>query len=466
MSYYLNVPHIVGRAVDVNIPIPTAVGGVYNFEFEFELKALSTEFTVSGLNISASNDIFFLKASVMEYRRTGNTNINMTHGVTIADWHKYRFVFTGSGVGNIAFYVDGVFKANYTPSASLVTTNLLTLFQLSSSVRTAHFRYYKFTDFNNVAANRMFDARAHVPGDTVLRDTANGANGTFTAAWVTAGVTFVPDAPPVTPIAFTGSIPAQTFTAGDAVDVNLAGYFSGTQTPFTFANTGTSLSGTGLSITSAGRLQGTATAASVSGVIVTGTDASSNTASSNAFNVTVNAIPALPPQGSVTMGTITVGETTASVPFSYSASDQTGFMYRLNGGSPITVTANPISLTGLTASTGYTIDVAAVNANGTGTYSSTAGFTTTAAPSTDPVFTSAQPLRDNTAQLLNNTLLDYVRLYSVTTGELVAEFLDVTTNSSGYFSVTSALLMADTAYKADWQVNATGVGRMPQATAV
>jgi hypothetical protein len=270
----------------------------------------------------------------------------------------------------------------------------------------------------------------------------------------------------VTPIAFAGTIPAQTFTAGDAVDVNLAGYFSGTETPFTFANTGTSLTGTGLSITSAGRLQGTATEGAVTGVVITGTDAEADTASSNAFNVTVNAIPALPPQGTVTIGTITVGETTASVPFSYDDTDETGFVYRLDGGSPVTVTANPIAITGLTAATEYSIEVAAVNAIGTGTYSAPAVFETDAAPSTDPVFTSAQPLRDNTAQLLNNTLLDYVRLYSVTTGELVAEFIDVTTNSSGYFSVTSALLTADAAYKADWQVNATGVGRMPQATAV
>lgn len=90
------------------------------------------------------------------------------------------------------------------------------------------------------------------------------------------------------------------------------------------------------------------------------------------------------PQGVITAGTPSVSSTTASVPFTYSASDQTGFVYRLNGGAPVSVSSSPISLSGLTASTPYTIDIAAVNSVGTGTYSVVQNFTTTETPVITP----------------------------------------------------------------------------------
>lgn len=88
-----------------------------------------------------------------------------------------------------------------------------------------------------------------------------------------------------TPITFSGTIPTQSFTNGEVVSVDLSGYFSGTETPFTFANSGTALTGSGLALSSAGLLSGTYTGTPITGVIVTGTDTATNTASSNAFNV-------------------------------------------------------------------------------------------------------------------------------------------------------------------------------------
>ena len=96
------------------------------------------------------------------------------------------------------------------------------------------------------------------------------------------------------------------------------------------------------------------------------------------------------PSGTTTVGTITTGTTTASVPFTYSGSDQTGFEYRLNGGSAVTVSGgtSPISLTGLTANTGYTIEVRATNVTGAGTWSASKSFTTTSsADTTNPTLT-------------------------------------------------------------------------------
>lgn len=132
-----------------------------------------------------------------------------------------------------------------------------------------------------------------------------------------------------TPITFSGTIPNQTFTAGQSVSVNLATYFSGTQTPFTFAASGAALTGTGLSITSAGALTGTATAGSVTGVTITGTDASSNTAVSNAFNVTVNAPTPVSFSGTVPDQTGAVGTPYSLNLSTYFSGSLTPFTYFL-----------------------------------------------------------------------------------------------------------------------------------------
>lgn len=85
------------------------------------------------------------------------------------------------------------------------------------------------------------------------------------------------------------------------------------------------------------------------------------------------------PLGAVTIGSITKGQTTATVPFTYSLSDQTGFEYRVNGGAAQSIAGSPLSLTGLTASTAYTVEVRAINTYGSGTWSSQGSFTTDAA---------------------------------------------------------------------------------------
>lgn len=293
MSYYLEVPHFSQRFITVDIPAPTDNAG-YDFEIEFECQLTATDLILNGTTSATSNNICFLKASVLEYRNSPNSAINMTHGVNAQQWHVYRLRFTGSGQGNIAFYVDGDFKSNYTPSASIATPAFTALLHLSSSTRTGNFRYFKFTDFNNSASNRMYDARAHLPGDVVLRETANGQDGSFSAngsAWAALPPVFVADVPVTTPISFTGNIADQVFTVGDSVNVDLSSNWSGTQTPFTYALASGSLAGTGLSLSSAGVLSGTATEATQTGLVITGTDADTNTAVSNSFSVTVNAAP-------------------------------------------------------------------------------------------------------------------------------------------------------------------------------
>lgn len=96
------------------------------------------------------------------------------------------------------------------------------------------------------------------------------------------------------------------------------------------------------------------------------------------------------PTGTVTIGTITKTATTASIPYTYSAADQTGFEYRLNGGTPVADAASPAEPTGLTPSTAYTAEVRAINASGNGAWSAVANFTTDAGgDTTPPTFTVA-----------------------------------------------------------------------------
>ncbi|KKO49812.1 hypothetical protein VT06_04245 [Arsukibacterium sp. MJ3] len=152
--------------------------------------------------------------------------------------------------------------------------------------------------------NKLGDTRVYV-NDVLTRsyvsdgagatweETTNNLNGTLTGfadpvVWESYG------APVVTPIAFTGTIPAQSFTDGQSVSVNFATFFSGTETPFTFANVGTDLAGSGLTLSSAGVLSGTATTSTITNVQVRGIDSASNVADSNTFSVTVTAAASVP----------------------------------------------------------------------------------------------------------------------------------------------------------------------------
>lgn len=95
------------------------------------------------------------------------------------------------------------------------------------------------------------------------------------------------------------------------------------------------------------------------------------------------------PAGTINISDVNPGETSAVVTYSYDDTDQTGFEYRIDGGTAASLGASPATITGLTASTEYDIEVRAVNASGAGAWSAVETFTTDAASDTTaPVLSS------------------------------------------------------------------------------
>lgn len=97
-----------------------------------------------------------------------------------------------------------------------------------------------------------------------------------------------------TAVNFTGTVPTLNGTEDAAFSESVASYFSGTETPFTYAvHAGTLPAGLSLN-TSTGVISGTPTTAGTSsGIVIRATDATPNTADTNAFDVVISAAAAV-----------------------------------------------------------------------------------------------------------------------------------------------------------------------------
>ena len=183
------------------------------------------------------------------------------------------------------------------------------------------------------------------------------------------------------------SLPNATFGAAYSQTLTATGGAS----PSTFAVTAGSLPG-GLSLSSAGVLSGTPTAAGTFNFVATASDANGHTGS-RAYTMTVS--PTVP--GAPVIGTGTAGDTQASVSFtappSTGGSAITSYTVTSNpGGITATGAASPIILTGLTNGTAYTFTVTATNIAGTGSSSAASNSVT---PATSQTITFANPGSQN-----------------------------------------------------------------------
>ena len=203
----------------------------------------------------------------------------------------------------------------------------------------------------------------------------NSQSSTSTSA-ITA--TTVPQAPTAgTPTnatgqAYSGSASVSVpFTAGASGGKTITGY------TITSSSTATATGNSSpISITESNL--GTANTYTVTATNANGT----SVASSSSSSVVPSTVPQAPTIGSATDGGT---GTTVSVPFSANAtggSSITGYSVVSN---PTTTTqsasVSPYTFTGLTAGTPYTFQVAAINANGTSSYSSASNSVTPAVPS-------------------------------------------------------------------------------------
>lgn len=149
------------------------------------------------------------------------------------------------------------------------------------------------------------------------------------------------------PIAFSGSIPAQTGSVNTPYNLNLSPYFTGNKTPFTYALASGSLPA-GLSL-SGSTITGTPTTTSTGLTFsIRGTDADGATATSNVVGITINAAP-IPVSFSGTIPQLSgiVNSSLSRNIASYFTGSETPFTYAIASGSlPAGVTLSGSTITG------------------------------------------------------------------------------------------------------------------------
>lgn len=221
------------------------------------------------------------------------------------------------------------------------------------------------------------------PGTGMLRDTSGNQTASFGPSSVTNNIATVPGAPTIGTATAGNTTASVAFTApGSNGGATITGY-TATSSPGGLTGTGSASP-----ITVSGLTNGTAYTFTVTATNSEGTGSAS--AASNSVTPSAGATAPGAPTG-LTLGTAT--STTQPLTWTAPASDGgsaiTDYVvqYAVAGSgswstfSDGTSTTASATVTGLTASTSYDYRVAAVNAIGTGSYSSTATGSTAAAPS-------------------------------------------------------------------------------------
>lgn len=209
------------------------------------------------------------------------------------------------------------------------------------------------------------------------------------------------------------------------------------------------------------------TASTAYSIKVRAINATGNGAWSSAVGFTTTAPAAVAPTGTVTVGTVSVTSSSATVNFTYSASDQTGFQYRLNSGTATTLGNSPATITGLTASTAYNLEVRAVNAAGNGAWSAVKAFTTSSAPVGTGTVTVPATFKRNTGATVSDVSSVSVIVARASDFSPVCNLSGVALSSSGILSpIVHTSIVPGTVYDV-WIKDTTGgsVGWFKGATA-
>lgn len=207
-----------------------------------------------------------------------------------------------------------------------------------------------------------------------------------------------------TPVAFTGTVSDQTGTEGTAFSLDTSTYFSGTETPFSYSVQAGTLP-TGLSLNSStGVISGTPTTAGVSsGIVIRATDATPDTADTNAFSITIDAANTAPtfdgPSIAAISGTEAVALTSLDVSGLFSDAESS-LTFSAVGTWPAGVTVSSVGIisgTPTTAGTYGSLQVRATDAGALTADSNTFSITVAAPPAIG--VNVANPLKNNTGTL-------------------------------------------------------------------
>lgn len=180
------------------------------WEIEFEARRTATDWPVASKSGVAAEELLFLRTgSDFELRSTGNSNWQVTTGLTLTNFNTFRIRTTFDGTTRTQqLFLNG----STTPFATRTPTTANfsgfgALFTLANdATRSGEFRYLKWTDFVTPANNRVWDARVSDGLQTVLNETVTGATASLTNltySWV-----FYPSGG----TSFTGTIGKTTLT--------------------------------------------------------------------------------------------------------------------------------------------------------------------------------------------------------------------------------------------------------------
>lgn len=265
------MPYALALTGGQNVIVPDkTLGQDFEFWIDFETATYASTTFLGRGTASNTYQVYILDAAnLIGWRGTSTLTITLSESIPLNTRYYLNFSRNNDGVVTVRNRAGTVIGTLSTTVSIIAATRI------------------------GLAVGRAFNGKIYAMGITIdgveqlYLNESNPSATTFGDGTLSGGTwELYSDTPTTTPITFTGTIPTQSFETSEVVSVDLSGYFSGTETPFTFANTGAALTGSGLTISSAGILSGTYTGTEITGVVITGTDTATNTAASNAFNIT------------------------------------------------------------------------------------------------------------------------------------------------------------------------------------
>lgn len=292
--------------------------------------------------------------------------------------------------------------------------------------------------------------------------TFNAGNYRYNAFGVGTGGDPAPtSAPASTAVSFTGTVPTQNLTQDSAMSaLDLSTYFSGTETPFSYAvQTGTLPAGLSLN-SSTGVISGTPTATGTASIVVRATDQTPDTADTNSFDIVVaSAATAISFTGTVPTQNLTEDVAMTSLDLtSYFSGSETPFTYAIQSGTLPT----GLSLSsGVISGTPTQVGTFPIVVRGTDDATNTAdtnSFNIVVASAVATV-TVTDPLKNNTGTLWASETGIKASVLNATTLESVYEVTGLTTNGSGVLeAISNAALNAGDSYHVAIKLSDGSVG--------